>query len=126
VQDAVAELRSVVARAEDRLVQLGDLETAVRTGAPAPQSDASGARRTVVRRWALRDDTVRVVRRQDGRGAVRDLLAEIEGIDQATEDRLVTTFSSILALRAASTDEIAGVEGVGQALAARIAAAADG
>ena len=119
VQGAVEELRRVVARAEDQLARLGELEAALRERATAP------APRPVVRRVQRRtEEPARVVGRSDGRTALRALLAEVEGLGVTQQERVLDEFGSLRTLRAATVADIATVHGIGRVLAERISAAA--
>jgi len=55
-----------------------------------------------------------------GRRAIHSVLDEVQGVGPARKRALLRRFGSVRAIRDASADDIAGVAGVGAALAARI------
>ena len=85
-------------------------------GSVASSSGGDGPTRRVSRG----ETTTRTVRRADGRGALPLLLSGIDGVGRSRQDAIVDAFGSVRGLRQASVDDIAGLSGIGQALAKRI------
>ena len=59
-------------------------------------------------------------RSQRGKSRRRSVLEDIDGIGPVRRKRLLNRFGSLAGMRAATIDEIAGVQGVGPELAAEI------